>query len=1236
MNSCVLRPFLATTFLSFTLALAPLGQARTDYDADGYDDVWQRVHGVTVAAFPLAGDADGDGNTNYTESEAGTDLRSATSVLAITAVTKSGTDLVFSAPTVNLKRYQLQSSSSPGGPTWTNEGSPITGNGAVRTFTTPLSGTAMFYRILVTDQDSDSDTVSDWAEALMGTNANLATSPGNASGGTATDGNTLRSLLSVTAAPVSATAFEKEGTTASVQFTRTFGTMALTVPCVQGGASDPTKGSASPVDFTLSAGATATTVSFASGASTRVVTVTPVLDAAIEVPETLKFSVGLPGVPATATSPSASVQIKDATVITDNRRLYVAYLGREAGVATTATGIATALVNGDNDQAAVSLTFSNLTSVQNTAYIRYLPNQNELELIPNGQVSGFPWNIRAKQTLITDQAMLDALANGQLYVSVSSADFPGGEIRGTFALVSGSIGDPPVPPDPPAYNTAEFPNLAAGGVTNNPTLDRDIARFLQQCTYGPTPESIQEVRDLITANGNDMIAGYTAWINKQMDLLQTPSPSLRKLVMAADTEEFILRNNRPVNYTNDPQFGGNSSVFTTNPTRSFIASGIWNNNHPFSNNRRREWWTLVLNCPDQLRQRMAMALHEIVVISENDTSIDIYHYGAANYWDMLAANAFARYRTILRNVTYSPMMGVYLSHLKNQERTGSISPDENYAREIMQLFSIGLVQRHLDGSLKLDPDTALPIPTYDQGDITELARVMTGLSFGRQSNSVTAPTYPSSSSQRIGAEATNTDFFASNGHRYWQAPWTNDMIMFQTYHDFNEYTAYTGLAKPTGVTSASKILFRDKIGQTVIAPRASQTTANANLDITNALDALATHPNIAPFISRLLIQRFTTANPSSGYLYRVAQKYQQTNGAADHLGQVLKAILLDYEARSLTLADNGVGAGKPKEPILHYTNVLRSLKCYTGAPLANLNTMPVTFTALESPQTTAYETAEFNKFPAGTKRFRYFDSESALTQSPQGAPSVFNWFLPDYVVPGPLAQAGLVAPELQVATESNVVNIINEHYNVLFTSIPPGTTVKPGRGLDDFFNLSQYQTASNAALTIPAYGRPFDATNNPTGVGYFSAASFDTSPGGTETAGTINNQLDNILPNYADLTTIYTNRYNERLIEVYAPASVPSNPTNEFKNLAHDAAALAVLDQCDLLFAAGFLKANFGSLPPATASPRKSIIDALASGIGSRTTHTDAANNGFLTNAQTRCKNIAYLVITSPQALILK
>ncbi|MCB1227110.1 MAG: DUF1800 family protein [Verrucomicrobiales bacterium] len=1193
--------------------------AFTDFDADGYDDVWQRLYNVTVSDLPLSGDFDSDGSSNSAESIAGTDPRDASSYPKVSDVQRVSSNMVLKTPTQTGKRYQLQSSETLGAESWVNDGAAFIGDGSVHDFSADAGSNRKFFHVSVDDADSDGDGVSDYAEALLGTNPTLANSPTNASGGAASDYDTLRSLLSISISVVTTDAFEQESTPAVLRLTRAFGTMPLAVQFAgSGGALDPTKANASAADYTI------TNASFANGETTHDVAVNALLDAVNEVPEALKLTLKLPGLSPFSTAPSANVTLKDASVNPVNRRLFVAYLNAVPGVSSIGSGVATLFVEGDNNSAVVNLSFNNLSSEQNTAYLRIGSNL-EVQVLPKGQITGASWSIRAKQFLLTDQAMLDALAAGQVFLSISSANFTAGEIQGFFAPANGSVSEPPTPAAAPTYTSAEFPNLAAGGVTNNAALDRDIVRFLQQATFGPTAESIQEVRDLITANGNDAIAGYTAWIDKQMDLAQTPSPSLLKLTRAADLEDFMLRGNKPVTYNNDPQFGGGGFQFI-NATRSWAVDSIWGNNHPFLYNRRREWWTIALNSKDQLRQRMAFALSQIAVISEVDTSVFTYHHGTANYWDMLTANAFGPYRTVLEKVTYSPMMGVYLSHLKNQARNGTINPDENFAREIMQLFSIGLVQRYADGSLKLDAVSGLPIPTYDQGDITEMARVMTGMSFSVRHALTTAATYPTSTQQRIGTLLTNTDFFTNNGHLWWQSQWTSDLGMFSAYHDFNDYPSYTGLTYPEGVTSASKILFRDKPGQKVI-PIRTVSNANGNLDVADALDALATHPNIAPFISRLLIQRFVTSNPSRGYLHRVATTWTETSG---NLGEVMKAILLDYEARSHALAESTATFGKPKEPLLRYTAALRGLKSYTGLPLVNLTTLSVPFTSSESMQTTPYELSEFNKFPAGTKRFRYFNMNSTIFQSPQAAPTVFNWFLPDYVFPGPTAAAGLVVPEFQIATESSVVKITNEFYNVMFTSIPPGGAsppVKPGRTLDDVFNLAGYRTATNGSLVVPSYG---------VSAGYFSANTFNSSAGSTETPETINNDLDNVLPDYGELTTLYTSTYNSTLTALYAPNPVPTTPTTANRNLAHDAAALAVLDQCDLLFAAGVFKTRYAALPPGTNSPRQAIIDALASGIGSRTTHTDAASNGFLTNAQRRCRNIAFLVLTSPQSSILK
>jgi len=1230
--------------LAFSTALAI-----TDADGDGYDDLWQALHSVTVVEMPLDGDHDGDGSTNETESEAGTNPRDPDDYLRVTGTTLSATSLSLTVDSKSGKRYQLRSSPLPGGPTWIDVGPPVTGTGSLISLNTAVSANdRLFYRVHVSDIDSDNDEVTDWQESVTGTNPNLSHSPTNASGGLASDGDTLMALMTVTASVIDADGYESPAAPARIRVSRTLGTMPLTLPLSFAGSTDTKKGSASPSDYSLT-GATGSSVTIPQNSLTHDILVSPATDTFKEVPETLRVFVNLPGLPGPVPGRTVEVRLNDKPVAPEHQRLFVAYLSPEPDVTTSASGVVTALVEGNNDRAVVSLSFSNLSSAQNTAYIR-VGSDLEVARIPNGQVSGHQWNIRAAQILLTDQATLNALESGALHVSVSSANFPGGEIRGNFQAAEGSIVEPPAPEAPPAYGSIEFPNLAVGGTANNPSLDRDIARFLMQATYGPTPAAMQEVRDLIAANGNNALAGYTAWISKQMSTAanDAPSPSLRLLVEAADTEEFILRGNKPITFSNDPQFGGNSSQFNTG-TRAWDASAIHQNNYPFDQNRRREWFTLVLNSRDQLRQRMAFALSEIVVISENDATVDTYHYGTAGYWDMLAANAFGPYRTVLEKVTYSPLMGIYLSHLKNQKQSGAISPDENFAREIMQLFSIGLVQRHLDGSLKLDPDTALPIPTYDQGDITEMARVMTGLSFSRRHATVSAPTYPSNTNQSTGAVQDNTSFFQGNGHRLWMASWTNDMKMFSAYHDFNAYSTYTGQPLPDGVTAASKILFRGKPGQKVIPVR-GVSDPNGTADITDALNALAGspggglwdgHPTTPVFISRLLIQRFTTSNPSAGYLYRVASVFQNTKG---NLGEVVKAILLDYEARTLPSSGSAspadaISHGKPKEPLLHFTAVLRALQSSTGAPISNLATMPVPFTAAESPFTTPYPATELAKFPAGAKRFRFFDTEGSLTQSPQRAPSVFNWFLPDYVVPGPLGTAGLVAPEYQVATESNVINVVNFHQNLFFTNTPPtvfnqtqlNAGTRHGRGVDNFFNLSIYRTSGGTQLEVPAYGLPYHATNNPQGRGYFLRAKFDPAIP-LEVPESINDQPDNINPDFVPVETIYNNTYTASLVSQYA-GSVPTVPGTTQKAAAHDAAAVVVLDYYDTLFTAGFLKAKFGTSPGS--NPRQHILDALASGyIGNRTFHSDNAN--YRRDVVNRIKHISFLVATSPQALVLK
>ncbi len=273
-------------------------------------------------------------------------------------------------------------------------------------------------------------------------------------------------------------------------------------------------------------------------------------------------------------------------------------------------------------------------------------------------------------------------------------------------------------------------------------------------------------------------------------------------------------------------------------------------------------------------------------------------------------------------------------------------PDENYAREIMQLFSIGLVELNQDGTTMLDGSNQ-PIPTYDQSRIEEFAKVFTGwthgdvpdLFFGETSLSETIP-----------------------------------MQSYDAWHDMTEKFLLNGAVLPAGQT--------------------------AEQDLQGALDNIFNHPNVGPFISKQLIQRLVTSNPSPAYVERIANVFADNgSGTRGDLGAVVKAILLDDEARNGHLNSPDT-FGKLREPILKLTALWRAFNAQ-GTPTVD-----------ESDYTTA-------------PRFRHNTGNPEMGQDPYGAPSVFNFYRPDYQQPGEIANAGLVAPEFQILTENNIVGTTN-------------------------------------------------------------------------------------------------------------------------------------------------------------------------------------------------------------------
>jgi uncharacterized protein (DUF1800 family) len=285
--------------------------------------------------------------------------------------------------------------------------------------------------------------------------------------------------------------------------------------------------------------------------------------------------------------------------------------------------------------------------------------------------------------------------------------------------------------------------------------------------------------------------------------------------------------------------------------------------------RRFAWWEQALSAPDVLRQRVAMALSEIFVISELTDLLFISPESVASYYDLLLDHAFGSYEDLLLEVTLHPAMGVYLSHLNNNRSDLALGrfPDENYAREVMQLFSIGLFELNADGTQRTDVNGD-PIPTYDNGDITEFAKIFTGL----------------------GLQGPGAFFGSLAGDR------TLPMVMYEANHEPGPKTLLNGYTIPGGQTGMQ--------------------------DVEDAIGHLADHENVGPFIATRLIQRLVRSNPSPAYVARVAQVFANDGrGARGNLAAVVRAILMDDEARR---DPSDQADGFLREPFLRWVAYLRA------------------------------------------------------------------------------------------------------------------------------------------------------------------------------------------------------------------------------------------------------------------------------------------------------------------------
>ena len=510
--------------------------------------------------------------------------------------------------------------------------------------------------------------------------------------------------------------------------------------------------------------------------------------------------------------------------------------------------------------------------------------------------------------------------------------------------------------------TGDF--LFKGGfqdLSDGPTSDSEAARFLTQASFGPSRSEIARLRQM----------GYSAWINEQLNL---PATLTRPWLTTLEA---------------DPNFSLNSG------------------------HRVDRWSVQAVSAPDQLRQRMAYALGQIIVVSDSG-GIDTRQI--AEFQDMLTTGAFSNYRTLLGQVTYSPVMAQWLTYVRSRAayQTGmpasTILPDENYAREVMQLFSFGLIKRNLNFTATSNP----PTPTYDNATIATMSRVFTGLTYSGTPN--------------FGSN-TNANFFGAMTCFPMNNPPanTNYLAGGRTFHD-----------------NADKIIF-DSITLAGVA----NTEAGCLSDINAALDQIAQHATVAPNVSRQLIQRFVTSNPSPAYIQRVATVFNDNgSGVRGDLGAVIRAILLDDEARRLPRANEG----KLREPLLRLTAAWRGLDVELGAPEPAMNGAVINSNV-------------------GSIGMRIGFTFSEFGQRPWSAPTVFNFYEPDYQNPGALQQLGLFAPEFQILNENTVSRTNNQVFDLGANrysgraDLVAGTTTSPRVNLDSLAApLSVYDATTQAAL----------------------------------------------------------------------------------------------------------------------------------------------------------------------------
>ena len=502
-------------------------------------------------------------------------------------------------------------------------------------------------------------------------------------------------------------------------------------------------------------------------------------------------------------------------------------------------------------------------------------------------------------------------------------------------------------------------------VVSAPTAAQfETSRFLIQSTFGP---SRSDIAAFLALPGADTAARAAQWVNTQF-------------AMARPQTHFQYLQTRKAEYD---------------------AAG----KNFYTDMTREAFWGQALASPDQLRQRLAFALTEILVVSDNGNSDDPYELAA--YLDLMADNGLTNYRDILYKVALSPAMGRYLSHLKNDG--GNANPNENFAREVLQLFGVGLFQLGVDGEKILAGGQ--PVATYDENTVKGFAKVFTGLSYDDPyCTSVPLSNCLDGYGDRHPSwnwAPDRTDLGANfppeiNG-------WKRPMVMFPGRHSAQtkQVLAYTD-ASPVGTTCTNAVAFASTtpvspatgpLLPAIVTTGSGVTTGTkvnatqANATINQAIDNIFCHPNVGPFLSKSLIRFFVTSTPTPAYVARVAAAFNNTGGVRGDMQAVMRAILLDTEAMQPT-ATAPMNFGKLKEPMLRLSAILRAFNARAAS-----GRYQITY---------------------GLDQVEY-----GISQGPLQSPTVFNYFHPEFSPPGPVSSMSAIGPEFEITTTTAIASTQN-------------------------------------------------------------------------------------------------------------------------------------------------------------------------------------------------------------------